>query len=477
METPPDPISIVVLGSSSAGLGAVHYLIKHVLPALPGSAIEAGTPAKYRVILVSPSTHFFWRVASPRLVADPAALPAGGKTCFIPIVETLTERYPVHIDDSVGALKVVLGSAVGVDPAGRSVMVSRRAKGGRDSTSEVNGGADVVVDAGPSDGGDDTFQLRCDALVVATGIRTRFELFNSPTTVTDSVDARLGQYADFAAKLRTASSIVIAGAGPTGVEFAGEVAEAMARARAERPSSSSSGGARPAEVTLVTGSEHVLNRYGHVGMSITAEEQLQGLGVKVVNHARVVNVDRDEAGNGVHIRLDNGTAIEADMYVDCTGAIPNTSALPQAWLVPESSPDRLRPHAVATDPHTLRVASTSPEWPVFAVGDVLAHSPGGMLAVRSSVPAAMSHLAADLLGSEMVKARASADGWPAGSKKAPKLELFYPDALIPRSTVLVPVGKCRGVGLLVGIKAPSWMVSMVKGKSYMLSSAPGVVKG
>ncbi|KAI4653821.1 hypothetical protein J4E93_001588 [Alternaria ventricosa] len=57
--------NIVIVGASGAGIQATHYILKHILPAL-----KAKNDAKYHVYNISPSSQWYFRVASPRVAAS-----------------------------------------------------------------------------------------------------------------------------------------------------------------------------------------------------------------------------------------------------------------------------------------------------------------------------------------------------------------------------------------------------------------------
>jgi hypothetical protein len=66
-----EPLNVVVLGASFAGLGAAHQFLDDVLPSL--STFEDAPT--YRLVLISPSTHLYWNISAPRtLVSDQLVL-------------------------------------------------------------------------------------------------------------------------------------------------------------------------------------------------------------------------------------------------------------------------------------------------------------------------------------------------------------------------------------------------------------------
>jgi hypothetical protein len=72
--------NIVILGGSFAGIGTAHRILK-----------QAGKTAPFKIILVSPNTHFYWSMASARgLVPDQIS----DEQLFRPIIEGF-KQYPV----------------------------------------------------------------------------------------------------------------------------------------------------------------------------------------------------------------------------------------------------------------------------------------------------------------------------------------------------------------------------------------------
>jgi len=57
---------IVIVGGNFGGVNVAHYLLRNTLPALK----KAQANFTYHVILVTPNTHFFFKVASPRAIVN-----------------------------------------------------------------------------------------------------------------------------------------------------------------------------------------------------------------------------------------------------------------------------------------------------------------------------------------------------------------------------------------------------------------------
>ncbi|KAI9861381.1 MAG: hypothetical protein M1813_005278 [Trichoglossum hirsutum] len=289
--------SVVVLGASYAGLTVAHKLLKHTYP----------KAQNFKVVLVSPSNHFFWNMASPRgiipgLFADDRLFQS-----FLPGFE----KYPKE------SFEFVEGAASAVD-------VEKK-----------------VVSVKANDGSPQT--LRYDMLVIATGASSTEHLpFKQDGSHKDTLD-RLHALQK---RVAEASSIVVGGGGATGVETAGELGfEYFGKGK---------------WITLITNDTHVLPSLRE-DVGAFAEKELRRLGVRITTNAKVTAA-RPYGETQTELHLSDGSTLLTDLYIPTTGVHPNTSFLP---------PDLLNPttHDVLTDTH-LRVLSTPPNT-VFAAGDCI----------------------------------------------------------------------------------------------------------
>lgn len=227
--------TILILGAGWAGLPLAHKLLKYTVPKLQGDP---------RIILVSPNTHFYWNVAATRGVI-PGAIP--DDQLFLSIEEGFARYPPANFE-------FVLGKAEGIDLKSNSVMVA------------TNSGTQRSVGY--------------DHLVIATGSRIRSNLPFKPVGAHEETLAALHSLQK---QIEVAKSIVIAGAGPTGVETAGEIAAAY---RGEK------------EVTLIISGERVLQSSEvRVDVSLGVEKDLQKLGVILLRNVQVKEVQEKEEGD------------------------------------------------------------------------------------------------------------------------------------------------------------------------------------
>lgn len=176
--------NIVVVGANIAGIGVAHYLLRHTIPALEAQQNQTTT---YKVTLISPSTHFFWKISAPRALVKPDLIPLS-KT-FLPLDDAFKQYSP-------GKFTLVLGSATALNEQQRAVTVEPLAPA---STTSVS----------------------YDSLVIATGTTSTSALW----TLHGSHEITLKEMEEFHQLIPKASTILIAGGGPVGVETAGESTE------------------------------------------------------------------------------------------------------------------------------------------------------------------------------------------------------------------------------------------------------------
>jgi NADH dehydrogenase len=177
---------------------------------------------------------------------------------------------------------------------------------------------------------------------------------------------------------RALLTFVVVGAGPTGVELAGQIAE-IARDTVRHdfrhidPTT--------AAIILVEGADRVLTAFTPK-LSHKAERQLAKLGVTIREGRLVIDVDADgvtvQLADGSHERIDSRTVI----WAAGVAASPLAAALAQASGAPLDRAGRI----------TVEPDLTLPGFPeVFALGDMVRVSDGegGQIPLPGVAPAAM----------------------------------------------------------------------------------------
>lgn len=170
--------NIIILGGSYAGISAAHQILKQ------SSNTTAGT---IKITLVTPNTHLYWNLAAPRGI-----LPGQftDEQIFQPIAPGF-EQY--------GAVKfeLILALAENVDTEAKRVMILGSTTG--------------------------RMSLDYDILILATGSSMKGGAEGIPLKGLGSTEATKDALRKFRSRVEIAKTIVVAGAGVTGCEVAGEL--------------------------------------------------------------------------------------------------------------------------------------------------------------------------------------------------------------------------------------------------------------
>lgn len=387
------PVNVVIIGGSFAGLNVAHTLLKDV--------------PDVKIVLINPSPSFYFPIAAPRFLAKPESFRT--EQYLFPIKD-LFAKYP---SDS---LEFILGTATAIDATDKTVSVT--ADGGKSQS------------------------VAYDYLVIASGSTTHATMgsitgFSVPfkqsgrDDMTQLIEAAQRQIED-------ATEIVIGGAGPIGVELAGELGEA-AMQRGKNVS-----------ITLVSATDRVLPMLKSSG-SAAAQQLLEQKKIKVITSKKVVGVettvDNDEKKSWT-VLLDDGDRLSADMYIPTTGVFPNNRFIPAEFLDENGW--------VKVDKE-LRVqsSSSSSPLPIYAPGDINNNWMRFSYKAVEQAGVAAANLKADILGK--------------GCRKT----YDQGESIL----MVVPVGEFGGTGQLFGITPWSFMVRMLKGKDYFIGKAHSMVAG
>jgi len=260
--------TIVIIGASFGGLAVAHGLLKTVLPQLPNPEKQS-----YKVVQIAPNDDFFWKIAAPRVIANPKSIPL--EKTLIPIAS----GFKAYSKDQYEFIRAYVTS---IDPASKTVHTS---------TSNA---------------------VHYDSLVIASGTTFASHVW----TVTDGSEPLKEAIDEIHQKLPGAESVLIAGGGAAGVETAGEFGEAFGKKK---------------EITLLSGSTGLLSRLQNKKMGSDAQSRLEKMGVKVLNDNLRVTEHTTVNGKDV-LKLSNGETKTVDIYIEATGDKPNSKFLPQEWL-------------------------------------------------------------------------------------------------------------------------------------------------
>jgi NADH dehydrogenase FAD-containing subunit len=249
--------TVLILGGSYAGLHIAHHLLKH-------------NPSGVKVILVSKNSHFYWNLASVRAVVPEASIT--DTQLFAPL-STILSRYPSESHE------LVIGTATASDFAAKTVTVDKDRK------------------------------IPYDHLVIATGARTASPPSHpTPWKADGGYEDVLNLLHGLADRVSKASHIVVAGAGATGCELAGELAF-------DNPSRQTR-----KEIVLLGADAEILKGDSIAG---SVRSELKKLGVQIRTGARVETV-REVGGGKTEVVLAGGETIVTDLYMPTMGLVPNT---------------------------------------------------------------------------------------------------------------------------------------------------------
>ncbi|KAI1096751.1 FAD/NAD(P)-binding domain-containing protein [Rostrohypoxylon terebratum] len=386
--------TIVILGAGIAGLPLAHHLVSRTAPQHPD----------LRIVLVSPLTHFYWCVASVRFVLPTTAHTIPEDRYLYPIADQFA-----NYANSASQFEFVAGAASKLDPELNSVTVKLNDGGSR--------------------------EIAYHTVVVATGTSYADSM---PWKALDSVDETRASISKLRSQIDAASSIVIAGAGATGVEFAGELGSAYGKSGKKK-------------ITLLSTDPLPLEPRLKEGVRLTAKKELEKLGVEYIGPARVTSTSTSAAtksgdsskqttititlnGSGDSNSNESSPAtktLTADLLIPTYGSKPNTSFVPTSLLCP-SSPGRLQQDA------SLR----SPSYPnIFVLGDAGALEPAQAVYAERQTRHLMTQFTSYLTTGSV-----------------------SPYAADPKVVYGLTIGPDRGTGQMGCFQIPSLAVWWVKGR-------------
>ncbi|KAF2257958.1 FAD/NAD(P)-binding domain-containing protein [Lojkania enalia] len=403
---PSSPKTILILGGSYAGLSTAHYLLKHCLPSLP--------PSSHHVTLISTSSQAICRPACPRAMLSPTIFPQSKLFVSIPA------QFQTYSSEN---FTFIQGTATTLDHHERKVAVQK---------------------------GEELISISFHALVLATGASTPSPLLG----LNQDEEFLRKNWSTFRSALSSATTIVIAGAGPAGVETAGELGEFLnGRARFTKSKLSNP----KMGIKLLSSESRILPSL-RPSIGAKAEAFLVKVGVEIVKNARVASVEPQSAGTDdvsckAKLTLSDGRTLEADIYIPATGMRPNTSFVDASLLKADRRID--------VDPGTLRVKNGGPR--IYAIGDASSYAPPAIHHILSAVPVLCANIKRDLL--------LACDQYPSSVTGD---RLCKHDK---RETQLVPIGTSKGVGAAMGYELPSILVWLIKGRDYWLWTTGGLWSG
>ncbi|KAH8892884.1 FAD/NAD(P)-binding domain-containing protein [Thozetella sp. PMI_491] len=365
--------NIVILGGSYAGMAAAHQFLKQP---------EKNGPVK--VTLVTPNTHFYWNVASPRGIL-PGEIP--DEQLFQPIADGF-KQYPA------GKFELIVASAESLDVKAKKVVTTSHR--GESKT------------------------LTYDILILATGSRASGGM---PLKGLGTTEATKNAFHELQSQISNSKTIVIAGAGVTGCEIAGELGYKYGKQK---------------EIVLLCSDASVLKKSPSSVSKLTAKE-LTNLGVDVKLQEKVTSSSKLPDGRQ-ELTLSGGDKLIADTYIPAFGLIPNTSYVPAEFLDQSGS-------VVVDD--SLQVKGAGPVW---AIGDVSSLDASQYMAANRQASHAVKNIGLYLSGKPMLAYKP----WP--------------------HSLGFQIGKKAGTGHLGSWKLPSFVVVFMR-KTLFVERFPPTVDG
>lgn len=408
---------IVIIGASFGGIPTAHGLLKDILPKVAASGKQA-----YKVILIAPTTDFFWKVGAPRAIVNPEKLPV--EKALVPIADGF-KSYPQEKYEFVKA------HVTSIDPATRTLQTSA-------STS-----------------------IHYDSLVIASGTS-----FASPVWhLTDGTEPLAAALKDYHERLPAAKSVLVVGGGAAGVETAGELGETYGHKK---------------EITIMSGGSHLLPRLANSNVGKDAESRLAKMGVKTVNGGTKVTSTEAQEGATL-VKLSDGQEMLVDVYIDATGDKPNNKFVPEAWL-DEKGYVRTDAHTLRLDvPETTGIYCIGSVGS-YSNGSIF-DSKFGLKPLLESIRLDLigQRETSSLSITSTDPTPAGWIGWLTswipfyGTAEPEKRKILYKQ--FQSDVQMIPLGSTQGVGVVFGYKAPSFMIKMAKSKDFMIGECAKLIAG
>ncbi|KAJ9254623.1 hypothetical protein DTO207G8_3469 [Paecilomyces variotii] len=374
--------TVVIIGASCAGIPIAHALLKD-------------SPS-VKVILINPASTFYFMIAAPRILAKPKAFRP--EQYLLPIEREFT-RYPKS------AFEFVLGVATSISADEKTVTVN----------------SERVISF--------------DYLVIASGSTTRTMQDDSGMLIpfkapkSNNVQTLIEEAQQ---KISQATKIIIAGAGPIGVETAGEIAEAAEHRGAD------------VHITLISATDRLLPMLKPRASEV-AEYQLKEKKVEIIKSRKATGAVRSADLSTWTVSLDNGQSLHADIYIPTVGVIPNNDFIPQEFLDPQGW--------VKVDKEQRVQAGNGSKLPIFAAGDITNNSMRLSFKAAEQAAVVAANLKAEIAG------------------KGRRRTYDQGNSIM----MLVPVGSSGGTGQMFGWTPWSSMVKVIKGKDFLVSRARSMI--
>ncbi|KAF4627072.1 hypothetical protein G7Y89_g11081 [Cudoniella acicularis] len=366
--------TIVILGGSFGGISTAHRILK-----------QSAKTGPVKIILVTPNTHMYFNIATPRAIVS-------GQFADSQIFEPIAAGFKQYSDSQ---FEFILATAESLDIENKKVNI----------TSESGSRA-----------------LSYDILILATGSSQKGD---APFKGRGSTEATKDALHDFQARAKKANSIVIGGAGTTGVEAAGELGFEYGLSK---------------KIILIASGPTILEPTPP-SVQKTATKQLQALKVEIKLSTKIMGVAKTPDGRE-ELTLSSGEKLTTDLYLPALGIKPNSSYVPA---------NLLNGNGFVIVDEFLHVKGFKDIW---AVGDISAVEKAKSMYTDKQSAHVAKNIALLLSNKPLLP--------------------YKPD---PKEINAVPIGRKAGTGHMGNIKLPSFMVVMIKGKLYFSDKMAPMVNG
>ncbi|MCO5585032.1 hypothetical protein L7F22_038964 [Adiantum nelumboides] len=378
--------NVVILGASSAGANVAR-------------ALEKTLPSTHRIVLIEANNFAYWPIGALR-----ASVKAGFENEIFASLENFFPKESRHI---------ILSGYKALSISTTSVKLDKSAPAPFNSD-------EIQVDIG----------------VIATGSTYSYPMRPSSQSLEESVDS----LRSLQKQIQQANNVVILGAGPVGIEFAGEIRAIY----------------KDKKITLIERGPRLLRGFRqplHDGLY----NQLKKKNIEVKFNTSVEVTDDLQSSaqkflsEPITLNLSDNSKIETDFLFIATGGAPNVSAVPEEALSEETAGtkgSRAPVKRVAIDQATLRVENEQLKERWFCLGDA-SNSKDSKTSLSASAHA-------PIVASQIV-------GQAANTKKGVKR---HTKAL---NAIFIPIGPDGGAAQLVWPVFGEWFTSFGKGKSLLLN--------
>ncbi|KAL7660696.1 hypothetical protein ACMYSQ_000145 [Aspergillus niger] len=419
-------ITIPIIGASFAGLTTAHSLLSHF-------TTNKSKSIKIKILLINPTPNFYWAIAAPRILAKPTAF--SESQYLIPIADGFTKYSPE-------VFEFILGRATSLDFENKLLQVEESTTNNTKKTPREIKYDYLVIASGSTPSASSSSPLFPGETENKDADRKEviypFKLSpTSTSTITETIQSAQST-------ISTSKKITIIGAGPIGVELAGELADLTSSASSEEKK----------DITLISSTPRILPVLKE-SASGTATSLLTSKGVRVLTNTKVISVSASkEEGGGFELKFENGETMDTDIYIPTIGVLPNTSYIPREVLDEKGW--------VRVDSE-LKVVGVDG---VYAAGDVTDCKQKLSFKADEMAGVVVGNLVNDIDSSAGKGGR----GWWRGCGGGRKT---YDEGT--EVMMVVPVGSSGGTGQAFGLVLFSFMVWLAKGRDYFIWKARGYV--